>query len=37
MIFGRKDSYNNYDIDVKKILLFKKCHVIMNILLGIVM
>ena len=30
-----KDSYNYYDIDVDKILLFKK--VIMNILLDITM
>ena len=30
-----KDSYNYYDIDVNKILLFKK--VIMNILLAIMM
>ena len=30
---GHKDSYNYYDIDVDKILLFKK--VIMNILLDI--
>ena len=32
---GYKDSYNYYDIDVDKILLFKK--VIMNILLDITM
>ena len=32
---GYKDSYNHYDIDVDKILLFKK--VIMNILLDIKM
>ena len=35
IFFGYKDSYNYYDIDVDKILLFKK--VIMNILLGIMM
>ena len=34
-ILGYKDSYNYYDIDVNKILLFKK--VIMNILLAIMM
>ena len=33
--FGRKDSYNYYDIDIDKILLFKK--VITNMLLDIVM
>ena len=32
---GYKDSYNYYDIDIDKILLFKK--VIMNILLDITM
>ena len=35
IFFGYKDSYNYYDIDVDKILLFKK--VIMNILLDIMM
>ena len=35
IFFGYKDSYNYYDIDVDKILLFKK--VIMNILLDITM
>ena len=34
-ILGYKDSYNYYDIDVNKILLFKK--MIMNILLDIKM
>ena len=32
-LLGYKDSYNYYDIDVDKILLFKK--VIMNVLLDI--
>ena len=35
IFLGYKDSYNYYDIDVDKILLFKK--VIMNILLDITM
>ena len=34
-LLGYKDSYNYYDIDVDKILLFKK--VIMNVLLDITM
>ena len=34
--FGYKDSYNYYDADVDKILLFKKI-IIMNILLNIMM
>ena len=33
--FGYKDSYNYYDIDVDKILLFKK--VMVNILLDMMM
>ena len=35
IFFGYKDSYNYYDIDVDKILLYKK--VIMSILLDIMM
>ena len=35
IFFGYKDSYNYYDIDVDKILLFKK--VMVNILLDIMM
>ena len=34
-LLSYKDSYNYYDIDVDKILLFKK--VIMNVLLDITM
>ena len=35
IFFGYKDSYNYYDIDVDKILLFKK--VMVNILLDVMM
>ena len=35
IFFGYKDSYNYYDIDVDKILLFKK--VMVNILLDMMM